>query len=236
MYKAQDIAKKQHRERAQPQNRKKWGLLEKKKDYKLRAADYHRKQAQLALLRAKAESRNDDEFNFGMIRNKTTGGVLQKNRGNQALETDAVKLLKTQDDGYIRTLIGNEERKIEKSRNALVVGGTGKHTVFVDDEEDLESFDAAKHFKTTKSQLHRRENRLRESQLDDLPDEVDAETQHAQLADLEKLSKRIDRRNELSKVRQELTLQRELMKKGDKKKIVSKDGTVSYKWKNVRKK
>ena len=105
MFKAHDIAKKQHRERHQPSDRKKWGLLEKKKDYRQRAQDYHKKQAHLALLKSKASQFNEDEFNYGMIRNKTRDGVLTKQRDtSQALSNDAVKLLKTQDEGYIRTL------------------------------------------------------------------------------------------------------------------------------------
>jgi U3 small nucleolar RNA-associated protein 11 len=50
-----------HRERDQLQERKnRYGLLEKKKDYRLRAQDHNRKKAQLKNLKKKAEDRNED--------------------------------------------------------------------------------------------------------------------------------------------------------------------------------
>ena len=55
-----------HKERGQPLKRKKYGLLEKHKDYKVRAEDYHRKQKVLKSLHRKAELRNEDEFYFSM--------------------------------------------------------------------------------------------------------------------------------------------------------------------------
>lgn len=131
------IQKKQHRERAQPQERKKWGLLEKKKDYKLRAADYHAKQAELKLLKKRAEERNPDEYYHQMTRTQLNedANKVRTNMG-QALSNDAVKLLKTQDSGYVRTQIAQEQHNIERLQNELIFGGTGKHTVFVDDVEE----------------------------------------------------------------------------------------------------
>ena len=65
-----------HKERAQPANRlHKFGLLEKKKDYKLRAADFHRKERRLQALRAKARNRNQDEFAYGMLNKKLRNKV-----------------------------------------------------------------------------------------------------------------------------------------------------------------
>jgi Utp11 protein len=55
--------------------RRKLGLLEKKSDYKARAADFQRKRATLASLRRKAEQRNPDEFYFAMEKQRTKGGV-----------------------------------------------------------------------------------------------------------------------------------------------------------------
>ena len=51
------------------------GLLEKKSDYRARAADFHKKEATLKSLARKAEARNPDEFYFGMHKARTEKGV-----------------------------------------------------------------------------------------------------------------------------------------------------------------
>ena len=58
--------------------RRQYGLLEKKKDYKLRADDFHKKEEALRRLRRKAEERNPDEFYFAMQGAQTRQGVHTK--------------------------------------------------------------------------------------------------------------------------------------------------------------
>lgn len=237
------IQKKQHRERAQPQERKKWGLLEKKKDYKLRAQDYHAKQNQLKLLKRKAEERNPDEYYPEMTKTRLTDNAdkIKTNTGNM-LSNDAAKLLKTQDEGYVRTQLGRERKVIERLQGEVIVAGKGKHTVFVDSEEDAKKFSAARFFDTDKSMVNRRQNRLRKSQLErgisnkTLDDNVEEEITKKRLEKLIELDQRMDREVELVKVKQQMDLQRELMKKGPKQKIVDKDGLVTFKWTQQRKK
>lgn len=98
-----DLQKRQHRERAQPLKRQKLGLLEKHADYVKRARDFHSKEDRIKKLREKASGKNADEFYFGMIRSKTIKGVHVQSRGNAVMSDDLVKVLKTQDAGYIRT-------------------------------------------------------------------------------------------------------------------------------------
>lgn len=122
------LHRRNHKERTQPAHREKFGLLEKHKDYVLRARDYHSKQDRIRTLRQKAADKNKDEFYFGMNREKTRvcgfwsfgpnslldlgvfflfgmqGGVHMKDRGNVAIPTDMVRVLKTQDENYIRTM------------------------------------------------------------------------------------------------------------------------------------
>ncbi|KAG0143631.1 hypothetical protein CROQUDRAFT_660976 [Cronartium quercuum f. sp. fusiforme G11] len=114
-----DIQKKQHRERSQPLNRQRLGLLEKHKDYVKRARDYHSKQDRIKKLREKAALKNPDEFYFEMINSSTDKGVHVKSRGNKALETDLVTLLKTQDFNYVKTCRAIEEKKVNKLKEQL---------------------------------------------------------------------------------------------------------------------
>lgn len=69
-----DQQKRQHRERGQLVGRQRLGLLEKHKDYVLRARDYHSKEDRIKTLRQKAATRNKDEFYFGMLRSRTEVG------------------------------------------------------------------------------------------------------------------------------------------------------------------
>jgi U3 small nucleolar RNA-associated protein 11 len=98
------IHRRNHKERSQLSHRTRLGILEKHKDYVQRARDYHSKQDRLTRLKQKAAERNKDEFYFSMTREKTIGGVHVKDRGNEALPVDIVKVLKTQDENYVRTM------------------------------------------------------------------------------------------------------------------------------------
>ena len=65
------VQRRDHKERAQPASRERYGLLEKHKDYVARARNFHAKEDRLAELRRKAEFRNPDEFYHKMLRKKT---------------------------------------------------------------------------------------------------------------------------------------------------------------------
>ncbi|KAJ5388403.1 Small-subunit processome Utp11 [Penicillium cosmopolitanum] len=116
------VQRRNHRERGQLQGREKWGILEKHKDYSLRAKDYNDKKAKLKRLEEKARDRNPDEFNFGMMgdRNNVQGrhgrgtGVSRDSAAARGLSHDAIKLLKTQDKGYLRTAGERIRREIER--------------------------------------------------------------------------------------------------------------------------
>lgn len=113
------LHRRSHKERGQLAHRARFGLLEKHKDYVLRARDYHAKQDHLNRLRQKAADRNKDEFYFSMHKERTVEGVHVQDRGNKSIPMDMVKLLKTQDEGYIRTMRAAGLKKIEKLKNQL---------------------------------------------------------------------------------------------------------------------
>ncbi|CAH7675478.1 Utp11 protein-domain-containing protein [Phakopsora pachyrhizi] len=135
-----DVQKRQHRERSQPANRQRMGLLEKHKDYSLRARDYHSKQDRIKRLRQKASMKNPDEFYFEMINGRTdpSTGIHLKSRGNRALENDLVKILKTQDFNYVKTCRAIEEKIVGKLKQRLgsIVNEAGDET---GDERQKES-------------------------------------------------------------------------------------------------
>ena len=124
-----------HKERSQPAARSKWGLLEKHKDYVLRARDYHKKENTIKLLKSKAAMRNPDEFYFSMIHSKTKKGVHIVQR-NEKYSHELLQLLKTQDQNYIHyqkginskvgsSLISSLPVKVTKSQSIMCVE-TGK--------------------------------------------------------------------------------------------------------------
>ena len=107
---ADTLARRNHKERSQPVHRSRLGLLEKHKDYVLRARDYASKQARIRKLREKAAFRNKDEFYWGMVKGETKGGLVVAGRGNEALDVDLVRVLKTQDLGWVRVQIKQDEK------------------------------------------------------------------------------------------------------------------------------
>ncbi|KKF95019.1 U3 small nucleolar RNA-associated protein 11 [Ceratocystis fimbriata CBS 114723] len=154
------VQRRPHRERAQPLERKKYGLLEKKKDYTLRAKDFNKKKAQLKNLRAKAAERNEDEFYFGMMsrsgpgsrlsRGRSFNGMVDGDRGNKVLDQETARLLKTQDISYIRSVRTHLAKDVQRLREQIVLAQgiseagvvaadhqpkTGK-VIFAEDEEE----------------------------------------------------------------------------------------------------
>ncbi|MGH0182186.1 UNVERIFIED_CONTAM: hypothetical protein FKN15_009151, partial [Acipenser sinensis] len=85
----------------QPGFRKHLGFLEKKKDYKIRANDYHSKQNQLRALRRKALEKNPDEFYHKMISNKLKDGVHVLSHSKEEMTEEQLKVMRTQDIKYV---------------------------------------------------------------------------------------------------------------------------------------
>ena len=107
------IKRRAHRERAQTYDRQKFGLLEKKKDYKLRAKDYHRKQDAIRVLREKAAMRNPDEFYFKMNTTQSKDGVhIGATIGKQHTARE-LKRFKKQDAGNIQLRVAQEQKRID---------------------------------------------------------------------------------------------------------------------------
>ncbi|CAA2970844.1 probable U3 small nucleolar RNA-associated 11 [Olea europaea subsp. europaea] len=118
------IPRRAHKERAQPDSRKKFGLLEKHKDYVKRARAYHQKEQTLQKLKEKAAFRNPDEFYFKMINTKTIDGVhMPKGQANKYTKEELM-LMKTQDMGYILQKLQAESKFVNGTIWVLVNTGT----------------------------------------------------------------------------------------------------------------
>ena len=169
------VQRRNHKERSQLPGREKWGILEKHKDYSLRAADYNVKKRKLSILSQKARDRHPDEFAFGMLSaEKSKQGKHGQNSVENRLGHDTVRLLKTQDAGYLRTVgqkgrreVEELERVVRKSEVLDAVGSdiaededgdrvskgkqaVGKKIKFVSDEDQMEPATTTK--TTTESQ------------------------------------------------------------------------------------
>ncbi|KAF9959331.1 UTP11-like, U3 small nucleolar ribonucleoprotein [Modicella reniformis] len=261
------VHRRNHKERAQPLARQKYGLLEKKKDYVARARDYHSKQDRLKAMREKAAFRNPDEFYFKMINTRTNEGVHLTER-NEKFSHDFLKLLNTQDLNYVTTQRDIGRKRIERMEQGLIllddearnqhdedpdlIGDPSSsqsiqkpknHIVFVDNEEEVKKFDVAKHFDTAPELIHRKFNRPRMEQLKKEQSvthldraKVKAAAKERERA-LTELASRMAREETMTKLEQEMTLRKNLMLKGRKRKVgVDKDGLAKYKWKGDRKK
>ncbi|KAI9899363.1 hypothetical protein N3K66_005824 [Trichothecium roseum] len=129
------VQRRPHRERAQPLERRRLGLLEKHKDYSLRAKDHNKKKAQLKALRAKATERNDDEFYFGMLSRRGPGQKITSDSGRKwdgtakgardgnagSMSVEAARLLKTQDLGYVRTMRQVARKEVTRLEERVVL-------------------------------------------------------------------------------------------------------------------
>lgn len=247
-----------HKERAQPSDRKKLGLLEKHKDYVERATNFKNKQKYLKNLRRKAAERNEDEFYFHMHKSQLKNGKHVET-AKSTLDKETIDLMKTQDLAYIIHKKQVDQRKVERLRESIQLIGEmkpRKHMVFVDNEEELETFDPAVHFDTVPELLERSHNRLRTKQLDAIAaqpnsilcvaeqDQVEAKQKKRKISEeMKEIKQRSKRARHLEEAYFELSQQRQLAtSKGAKKKIeittTTKGGKekkkVIYKWRRER--
>ena len=115
-------------------------LLTTAQDYSLRAKDFNEKKNRLKILRQKAAERNPDEFHFGMMSSKThRSGEKIADRGNKPLSHDVVKLLKTQDAGYLQMTVQKTQlarRKLEQDLALLESIGVPHKGLDSSDQKD----------------------------------------------------------------------------------------------------
>ncbi|KAJ6621096.1 small-subunit processome [Mycena sp. CBHHK59/15] len=135
------LHRRNHKERSQLAHRARLGILEKHADYVKRARDYHSKQDRITRLKQKVADRNKDEFYFSMTKQATKGGVHLHDRGNVALPQDIVKVLKTQDENYVRTMRSAGLKKIDKIKAQLTAMADLMKSGSLEDEDDMDDLD-----------------------------------------------------------------------------------------------
>ncbi|CAO1421385.1 unnamed protein product [Diamesa hyperborea] len=220
--KASKTNQKTHRERHQPEARKHLGLLEKKKDYKLRAQDRAEKEDTLKLLRKRALNKNPDEFYHHMINSKVKEGEHEEKDKADEHTLDQMKLMQTQDFKYItmkRTIEGNKIRRLQSNLHMTDVADRtiNKHTFFVDSRAETKNFDLAKRLNTHPALLNRKTNRLKLEDLGKLNLDLDEETIKRLNTEREnsykELDKRITREKELAIVQRKMEMVKVLKEK-----------------------
>nr|XP_033812136.1 probable U3 small nucleolar RNA-associated protein 11 [Geotrypetes seraphini] len=221
---------KSHRERSQPSSRKKLGLLEKKKDYKLRAEDYRRKRNTLRALRKKALEKNPDEFFVKMARTQLKDGVHAIQQPKEEVTEDQLKVMRTQDIKYVEMKRVAEMKKIERLKSELhLLEAEGKqpnkHTFFFDTKKEVESFDLATHLRTPPELVERVYNRPTIETLQ--KESIKGATNPSSLKKLSRqrkqqyslLEQRIEREKKMFVMAQKLQTRKDLMDKTHKVKV-----------------
>ena len=88
-----------HRERV---NILRKGFLERKKDYKVRAREFNRREGVITKLRKKVLDKNPNEFHFHMKSSRLVDGVHYEIRKDDVeLSPDELKLVQSQDLNYL---------------------------------------------------------------------------------------------------------------------------------------
>ncbi|XP_066573658.1 putative U3 small nucleolar RNA-associated protein 11 [Amia ocellicauda] len=219
-----------HKERSQPGFRKHLGFLEKKKDYKLRANDYHKKQNTINALRKRALEKNPDEFYFNMTSTQLQDGVHVIKQPEEEVTEEQRKLMKTQDLKYVEMKRVAEAKKIERLKGELhLLDAEGKvknkHTFFVDSRKEAAEFDVAKRLNTVPELLHRVFNRPTVDMLQ--TETIKGATRPTELKKLAKqrnhqykiLSQRIEREKKLFVISQKIQTHKDLADKTAKVKV-----------------
>jgi len=213
-------SQKTHKERSQPSARRRFGLLEKHKDYVLRAKDFKNKKQRIKKLKEKAAFKNPDEFYYKMLSDKREGGPTHSN--------EELRLLKTQDVSYLMMKKVSEMRKVEKLQASLHNTGAfpvNKHKLFVDDEDELSTV-AVSHVNDSEA--------LRTKDVAEMKlRKVDKARQRS----YEELGARKEREKQLALMASKLELQKHLLTKERKTKVQEADegNPAVYKWARVRK-
>lgn len=203
-------------------------------DYSLRAKDHKKKQTVLKSLKQKAAERNEDEFYFGMVSRgkfssgklavgKKWDGTVAGDRGNKALDMDTVRLLKTQDIGYLRTVRNVVAKEVRQLEQKAVIAGAFAGVEGDDDEEDEDDFDSDEEIAPRKAKPQSKPKKIvfatsEEELQEKLPepegsdDDMDMDDDDAEKVESEKDREATNRTQNAERLRQKLRNARKKLK------------------------
>lgn len=232
------MRRREHRERAQPRKRRKFGLLEKHADYVKRARNYQGKQKRIKALKEKAFFRNPDEFYTNMTHAKTKNGIHVRERNDANIDGDVRKLIKTQDLNYAHMIQAQERKKIEKlqSQNHFISQSEGttarmnSHIIFDSDDDDEDN--------TLESEEIKEDNGDRKIKDNKGLSDPGRRVQRSIAKAYSELEQRRERLSKLEQLRVHLQAHKNLMGKGRRSKVADKSGgkPAVFVWKKDRKK
>ena len=216
------IPRRKYRERGQIERRKRLGFLEKKKDYKIRAEDYHEKEKKYKNLKEAARTRNPDEFYHKMIKAKIIDGEHVQFPDDKNLEQKLVT--NTQFINLVNFKKSQLEKEAEKMKVRLQLnkdifegGNKSIHTLYYEDEDEyLEEQKKENEF------LNKKRNKEKDNIIQEENKVISPENK--QLINTYKQRKKHIK--QLEQISQGLQEQKELLKGGKKKKIG--DGVYKY--------
>lgn len=181
-----------------------------------------------------------------MYNSQVTGGKHKEIKAGASIDHDVLKLMKTQDLGYITYKKSIDERKAEKLKRNLHFTGVDvkrTHKIFCESEAELESLEPASFFDTPQELVQNSHNRIRSKDLlmaakslGDMTKKDVIKVKETMAKSYRELERREIRAKKLREASEGLTLQRNLNQKGSKKRIVSESDPdkVVYKWKRQR--
>lgn len=188
-----------------------------------------------------------------MEKTRTKGGIHVVPTGEANKYTqEQLRLMKTQDVGYLSMKSQAEKKKVEKMQESLHLIGAPvqerRHVVFVEDGAEVKKFDPETYFDTPADLLERSYNRPRKAQLAEGPLVLGSRTasgavtaksaEKRKAAAYRELLQRQSRQGALSGASQRLEYQKQVMGNGRKRKLAPEEANGQsgiFRWKTERK-
>ena len=202
------------RERSQLSWRKDLGMLEKKKDYQIRAKIYHKKEKELNQLKKEAELRNPNEFYFSMVSDMKEKPLETKFQPLSHFTKEQRLLLKTRNKEYIDNKITQHKRRLERLRSELPHDGRNASRIYYSSVDEY---------------LADRDNiKTRDEEIEKKMSSPEVQVLMERIKHYEGVVAKLE------EVYNEMKIQEEMKKNPEYTQVEDDDGNVSFVWKTRR--